>query len=42
VLLVLEYPYTDPIGFTCCGAFFAWQFWQHRNRQTPVSATAAE
>ncbi len=42
VLLVLEYPYTDPIGFVCCGAFFAWQFWQHRNRPAPVSATAAE
>jgi TRAP transporter 4TM/12TM fusion protein len=30
VLLVLEYPYTDPIGFAACGAFIVWQFWKRR------------
>ena len=41
VLLVLEYPYTDPIGFVCCAAFFAYQFWQHRGRQTAAGVKAA-
>jgi hypothetical protein len=29
-LLVLEYNWTDPIGFAACGAFIAYQFWKAR------------
>ncbi len=38
-LLVLELPWTDPVGFAACGAFFAWQFYKGRE---PVAAKAAE
>ncbi|WP_428558418.1 TRAP transporter permease [Pseudolabrys sp.] len=40
VLLVLEYPWTDPIGFVCCGAFVAYQIWRGREAK-PAMTTAA-
>lgn len=42
-LLVLEYPWTDPIGFTACGMFLFWQFWKSRGlRAARVGVRAAE
>jgi TRAP transporter 4TM/12TM fusion protein len=36
-MLVVEYPWTDPIGFTCCAAFVAYQFWKaHRGRSAAM------
>ncbi len=29
-LLVIDYPWTDPAGFTACGLFLAYQFWKAR------------
>ena len=32
-MLVVEYPWTDPAGFACCGIFIAFQYWKaHRDR----------
>jgi TRAP transporter 4TM/12TM fusion protein len=43
VLLVLEYPYTDGIGFAACGAFLAYQFYKrHRARGAEPAVKAAE
>ena len=39
VLLVLEYPYTDGIGFTACGAFLAYQFYKRHRARTAAAAT---
>ncbi|MFA6267408.1 MAG: TRAP transporter permease [Pseudolabrys sp.] len=38
VLLVLEYPWTDPVGFACCAVFFAYQFWKARGARGAVTA----
>jgi len=38
VLLVLELPWTDPIGFAFCGAFFAYQVWKRHAAQNAVKA----
>jgi TRAP transporter 4TM/12TM fusion protein len=35
-LLVVEYPWTDPAGFTACGAFLAYQFWKARRAALAV------
>ena len=37
-LLVLEYPWTDPVGFAACGAFFAYQFWKAHGARGAVKA----
>jgi TRAP-type uncharacterized transport system fused permease subunit len=37
-LLVVDYPWTDPAGFICCGAFLAYQFWRARNARTATAA----
>jgi TRAP transporter 4TM/12TM fusion protein len=38
-MLVIEYPWTDPAGFTCCGLFFAYQFWKaHLARAATAAA----
>jgi len=43
VLLVLEYPYTDGIGFAACGAFLGYQFYKrHRARLAEPAVKAAE
>ncbi len=42
-LLVVEYPWTDPAGFTACGLFMAYQFWKaHRGRRTAAAVRPAE
>jgi TRAP transporter 4TM/12TM fusion protein len=33
-LLVVELPWTDPIGFAACGAFMVWQFMKSRSLRT--------
>jgi len=38
-LLVVDYPWTDPAGFSACGAFLAYQFYKHyRARGVAVKA----
>ena len=37
-LLVTEYPWTDPAGFTACGAFLAYQFWKARRARRAALA----
>jgi len=40
---VVEYPWTDPAGFTACGAFLAYQFWKARRaRRAALAAKPAE
>ena len=39
-LLVVEYPWTDPVGFGCCGLFVAYQFWKSRNARAVVKPAA--
>jgi TRAP transporter 4TM/12TM fusion protein len=42
-LLVVDYPWTDPAGFTACGAFLAYQFWKaHRARRNGIAVKPAE
>ncbi len=42
-LLVVEYPWTDPAGFTACGLFLAYQFWKARRaRRTALAVKPAE
>ena len=42
-LLVVDYPWTDPIGFACCGAFLAYQFWKaYRARRSAATMKPAE
>ena len=41
-MLVLELPWTDPIGFTACAAFFAYQFWKGRAAPSAVASKPAE
>ncbi|MFI4982125.1 MAG: TRAP transporter permease, partial [Nevskiales bacterium] len=42
-LLVVDYPWTDPIGFACCGAFLAYQFWKaYRARRSAAAMKPAE
>jgi TRAP transporter 4TM/12TM fusion protein len=41
-LLVVEYPWTDPIGFTACLAFLAYEYWSSRgsSRLKPMKQAA--
>lgn len=39
-LLVVEYPWTDPVGFGCCGLFVAYQFWKSRNARAAMKPAA--
>ena len=41
-LLVVEYPWTDPAGFTACGLFLAYQFWKARRARRALAAKPAE
>ncbi len=41
-LLVTEYPWTDPAGFTACGLFLAYQFWKARRARRALAAKPAE
>jgi TRAP-type uncharacterized transport system fused permease subunit len=41
-LLVVEYPWTDPAGFTACAAFIAFQFWKDRQSRASAAVRAAE
>jgi TRAP-type uncharacterized transport system fused permease subunit len=41
-LLVLEYPWTDPVGFIACAAFFAWQYFKSRGPAGTATPQAAE
>jgi TRAP transporter 4TM/12TM fusion protein len=42
-LLVVEIPWTDPLGFAACGAFVGWQVWKARHeRGASTEARAAE
>ena len=41
-LLVLELPWTDSIGFICCGAFFAYQFYKRNRERAGIALKAAE
>jgi TRAP transporter 4TM/12TM fusion protein len=37
-LLVVEVPWTDPVGFAACGAFFVWQYMKSRSlRPSPAA-----
>jgi TRAP-type uncharacterized transport system fused permease subunit len=40
-LLVLEYPWTDPVGFACCAGFFAWQYFKSRGPAGTATPQAA-
>jgi TRAP-type uncharacterized transport system fused permease subunit len=41
-LLVVEYPWTDPIGFAACLAFLAYEYWSSRggSRLKPMKQAA--
>jgi TRAP transporter 4TM/12TM fusion protein len=41
-LLVLEYPWTDPVGFVCCAGFVAWQYFKSRGPAGTAKPQAAE
>jgi TRAP transporter 4TM/12TM fusion protein len=41
-MLVVEYPWTDEIGFACCGAFIAYQFWKGRDHRAAAAIKPAE
>jgi TRAP transporter 4TM/12TM fusion protein len=41
-LLVVDYPWTDPAGFTACGLFLAYQFWKARRAGRAALAKPAE
>jgi len=40
-LLVLEYPWTDPVGFAACIVFFGWQYLKAQRARALDQATAA-
>ena len=39
-LLVIDYPWTDPAGFVCCGSFLAYQFYKRRRAVGAAAARA--
>ena len=41
-LLVVEYPWTDPAGFTACGLFLVYQFWKARRARRALAVKPAE
>ena len=41
-MLVVELPWTDPIGLTACSAFFAYQFWKAYRARRVAAAKPAE
>ncbi len=41
-LLVVELPWTDPVGFAACGAFFVYQFWKAHRARAAAAVTPAE
>ena len=40
-MLVVELPWTDTIGFICCGSFFAYQFYKRHRERTAGALKAA-
>jgi TRAP transporter 4TM/12TM fusion protein len=41
-LLVVDYPWTDPIGFVACGLFLAYQFFKRHRERGMTAVKAAE